>query len=114
MKEIMYSYVNDMSMEKINEIQEKFVKAAIRAKKAGFDMIQIHGDRLLGSFSSSIFNSRKDEYGGSIKNRVKMSMEIVEGIRQELYEMPIDYKLGIRKPKYRKRRTIFKGSGYFR
>jgi 2,4-dienoyl-CoA reductase-like NADH-dependent reductase (Old Yellow Enzyme family) len=97
MKESMYSYVNDMSIEKISEIQEKFVKASVRAKKAGFDIIQVHGDRLLGSFSSSIFNNRNDEYGGSTENRAKMSMEIVDKIRHELYEMVIDYKLGIRK-----------------
>lgn len=96
-KESMYSYINNMSKEKIDDIQNSFVKAAIRAKKAGFDMIQVHGDRLLGSFSSSIFNKRNDEYGGSAENRVKMSVEVVKKIRSEINDIPIDYKLGIRK-----------------
>lgn len=52
-------------VDTIMEIQEAYAKAAIREEKAGFDMIQIHGDRLLGSFPSSIFNKREDEYGGS-------------------------------------------------
>ncbi len=97
MKASTVNYVNDMSRDEIDNIQNSFVKAAIRAKKAGFDMIQVHGDRLLGSFSSSIFNKREDEYGGNTENRARMSKEIVEKIRAELPEMPIDYKLGIRK-----------------
>lgn len=97
MKESMITYVNNISNEKIHGIQDSFVRAAVRAKKAGFDMIQVHGDRLLGSFSSSIFNKRTDAYGGSAENRAKMSMEIVKKIRIELFDMPIDYKLGIRK-----------------
>lgn len=60
-------------------------------------MIQIHGDRLLGSFTFSIFNKRKDEYEGSKENRVKMSVKIVKKIREEFYNMPIDYKFPIRK-----------------
>lgn len=91
------AYINEMSKEHIIKIQNSFVDAAIRAKKCGFDMIQIHGDRLLGSFSSSIFNKRKDEYGGESENRARMSGEIIRKIRTVLPEMPIDYKIGIRK-----------------
>lgn len=97
LKENTLNYINELSKEKINEIQEAFVKAAIRAKESGFDMIQIHGDKLLGSFSSSIFNRREDEYGGSEENRATMSVEIVKKIRKKLPDMPIDYKLAIRK-----------------
>lgn len=97
LKENMVDYVNNLAKEKINEIQDGFVTAAIRGEKAGFDMIQIHGDRLLGSFSSSIFNNREDEYGGNEKNRVRMSVEIIKKIRERLPNVPIDYKLGIRK-----------------
>lgn len=97
LKENMITYVNDISKEKIIEIQNAYVQAAVRAEKAGFDMIQIHGDRLLGSFSSSIFNKRKDEYGGSEKNRANMSVEIIKKVRKKLPNMPMDYKLAIRK-----------------
>ncbi len=97
MKNSMYNYVNELTREDIMKIQDKFSQAAHRAKQAGFDMIQIHGDRLLGSFSSSIFNEREDQYGGSVENRAKMSVEIVQKVRKEVCDMPIDYKLGIRK-----------------
>lgn len=97
LKENKIDYVNYMSKAKINEIQQDYVKAAIRAEKAGFDMIQIHGDMLLGSFSSSIFNKREDEYGGSKEKRANMSVEIVKRVRKELPNIPIDYKLAIRK-----------------
>ncbi|SKC69120.1 NADH:flavin oxidoreductases, Old Yellow Enzyme family [Maledivibacter halophilus] len=97
LKKNMFDYINDISIEKIREIQINFINAARRAKQAGFDMIQIHGDRLLGSFTFSIFSKRKDEYGGSKENRVKMSVKIVKKIREEFYDMPIDYKFPIRK-----------------
>ena len=97
LKDNTIDYINMLSKNDINKIQKYFVDAAIRASKCGFDMIQIHGDRLLGSFSSSIFNKRKDEYGGSENNRARMSFEIVEKIRKVLPDMAIEYKLGIRK-----------------
>lgn len=97
LKENTINYINDMSKDKINKIQQDFVEAAIRANKCGFDMIQIHGDRIIGSFSSGIFNKRKDEYGGNEENRARMSSEIVKKVREALPEMIIDYKLGIRK-----------------
>ncbi|WP_125152025.1 bilirubin reductase [Clostridium rectalis] len=97
LKENIYSYTNELSLQEILNIKDAFVKAALRAEEAGFDMIQIHGDRLLGSFSSSIFNNRKDLYGGTVENRVKLSKEIVKMIKVQLPYMPIDYKLPIRK-----------------
>lgn len=90
-------YVNILSIREILEIQNYFVESAKLAKDMGFDMIQIHGDRLLGSFSSEIFNSREDEYGGTSKKRAIMSIEIVEKIREVLPDFPIEYKLPIRK-----------------
>ena len=54
-----------MSQKKIHQIIAGFGKAAVLAKQAGFDMVQVHGDRMCGSFSSAIFNHRTDEYGGS-------------------------------------------------
>lgn len=95
-KESMNNYINKMSRDKIDTIQEAFINAAIRAKKAEFDMVQVHGDRLLGSFSSSIFNKREDEFGIDIEGRAKMSVDIVEKIKEKV-DIPVDYKLGIRK-----------------
>ena len=55
-----------MSKNKIQKIITGFGKAAVLAKQAGFDMVQVHGDRMCGSFGSAIFNHCTDEYGGSI------------------------------------------------
>ena len=64
-----------MTKEDIIRIQDYFVQAAIRAKKAGFDSIEIHGGHLhlVSSFLSQKFNRRTDEYGGSDENRAKRS-----------------------------------------
>lgn len=90
-------YINNLSVSEILKIQNSFVESAKLAKDLGFDMIQIHGDRLLGSFSSNIFNLREDDYGGNVKKRAVMSIEIVEKIRAALPDFPIEYKLPIRK-----------------
>ena len=76
----------EMTKNEIFQIIEDFQKAAVRAKKAGFDGIQIHAARgyLLSQFLSPFFNKRKDEYGGSIENRVRFILEILQAIRSEL------------------------------
>ena len=68
----------------------------ILAKQAGFDMVQVHGDRMCGSFSSSIFNHRTDEYGGSAENRARFAVEAVKAVHAAVPEFPIDYKLAVR------------------
>ena len=45
-------------------------------------MIQIHGDRMCGSFSSSIYNHRTDEYGGTAENRARFAVEAVSAVRE--------------------------------
>ena len=89
-------YITNMSHKKVKKITSAFGDAAILAKKAGFDMIQIHGDRMCGSFSSSVFNHRTDEYGGSAKNRARFAVEAVTSVRSKLPDIPIDYKLAVR------------------
>ena len=85
-----------MPHKKVKEITSAFGTAAVLAKKAGFDMIQIHGDRMCGSFSSSIYNHRTDEYGGTAENRARFAVEAVSAVRERLPDMPIDYKLAVR------------------
>ena len=76
----------EMKKEDILRIQDCFVKAAIRAKKAGFDGIEIHGGHLalVSLFLSSKFNRRKDEYGGSEENRARFLAEIIKKIREAI------------------------------
>ena len=57
-------YISKLSTRKIHKIINGFGEAAVLAVKAGFDMVQVHGDRMCGSFSSTVFNHRTDEYGG--------------------------------------------------
>ena len=89
-------YITGLSQKKIQKIIAGFGKAALLAKQAGFDMVQVHGDRMCGSFSSGVFNHRTDEYGGSAENRARFAVEAVKAVRAAVPEMPIDYKLAVR------------------
>ena len=89
-------YITKMPERKIKSIIAGFGEAAILAKKAGFDMVQVHGDRMCGSFSSSIYNHRRDQYGGSAENRARFAVEAVQAVHAAVPEFPIDYKLAVR------------------
>ena len=73
----------EMTVEDINKVREDFKKAAQRADKAGFDIIEIHGAHgyLLHSFFSPLSNQRNDQYGGSFENRIRFAMEIIADIK---------------------------------
>lgn len=89
-------YITGLSESKVKEIIASFGTAAQKAVEAGFDMIQVHGDRMCGSFSSAIFNHRTDHYGGNAQNRARFACEAVSAVRQALPSIPIDYKLAVR------------------
>lgn len=89
-------YISRISKKRVKEITSSFSEAARLAEKAGFDMIQIHGDRMCGSFSSAVFNHRTDCYGGSAENRARFASEAVAAVRRALPDMPIEYKLAVR------------------
>ena len=74
----------EMSKEDIKEIVDAFRDAAIRCVKAGVDVIEVQtsSDYLLGSFMSPRLNRRNDSYGGSLENRCRITMEILESIRE--------------------------------
>ncbi|KAJ1721489.1 hypothetical protein LPJ53_003998 [Coemansia erecta] len=74
----------ELSLEQIEEIQKAFVDAAIRADKAGFDVVDIHAAYgfLLNQFLSPLSNRRTDQYGGSFSNRIRMLVETVRQVRQ--------------------------------
>lgn len=73
----------EMTLRDIQEITEAFGQAAIRAKKAGFDGVQIHSAHgyLLSQFLSPVYNLRTDEYGGDIKNRARALLNILQVVR---------------------------------
>lgn len=74
----------ELSVEEIYQIIDWFVKAADRARRAGFDGIQLHAGHgyLLSSFISPHTNRRRDDWGGSWENRSRIIREIINGIRQ--------------------------------
>jgi len=75
-----------MTKKDIFQTIKDFKHAALRAKKAGFDGVQIHAAHgyLLSSFLSPFFNHRTDGYGGSIENRARLVLEVYQTIRSEL------------------------------
>lgn len=89
-------YITRMPAQKAAAIAESFGEAAVLAQKAGFDMVQVHGDRMCGSFSSAVYNFRTDCYGGAPENRARFAVEAVRAIRRRLPDLPIDYKLAVR------------------
>ena len=89
-------YITGLPARKVREITRSFGPAAALARQAGFDMVQVHGDRMCGSFSSSLFNHRTDGYGGGPEERVRFAVEAVEAVRACAPDLPIDYKLAVR------------------
>ena len=75
-----------MTPGEIKNAQRKFIEAAVRCKKAGYDGIELHGAHsyLIGQFFSPYYNRRTDEYGGSLENRMRFISEIIDGIRAAL------------------------------
>ncbi|KAJ1941982.1 hypothetical protein EC988_006615, partial [Linderina pennispora] len=74
----------EMTLEQIENVQQAFVDAAVRADKAGFDFIEIHGAHgyLISSFNSPLSNHRTDKYGGSFENRTRFAVETVQRMRK--------------------------------
>ena len=73
-----------LTTDEIYRLRDDFIKAAVRAKKSGYDGVEVHGAHgyILTQFLSSTINKRKDKYGGSLDNRSRLLFEIVEGIRK--------------------------------
>ncbi len=73
----------EMTQKDIEEVIEAFAAAAGRAKIAGFDGVQLHAGHgyLLSEFISPMFNHRTDEYGGSIENRARLPLAVLQAIR---------------------------------
>ena len=73
-----------LSKEEIIEIEDCFAAAAVRAKMAGFDGVEIHGAHgyLICSFLSPYTNHRTDEYGGSAENRARFPKNIIRKVRE--------------------------------
>ena len=83
-----------LNIEEMGNIARKFAEAAMRVKKAGFDMVELHGGTgyLLSSFVSPRTNKRDDEYGGSLENRQRFPLEVVQEVKAAVGNFPVGYR----------------------
>jgi len=89
----------EMDLNDIEELVKAFGEAALRAKNAGFDGIQIHAAHgyLLSQFLSPVFNKRNDRYGGKIEDRANFLLEILKSIRTNVgHDYPLLIKMNSR------------------
>ena len=87
--------VRELTQEMIDEIVAAYGKVAGLAKRAGFEMLMIHGGHgwLINQFLSPYFNHRTDNYGGSIENRCRFAREVLQSVRKAVgKDFPIEFR----------------------
>ncbi|MDD5571968.1 MAG: NADH:flavin oxidoreductase [Bacteroidales bacterium] len=90
-----------LTVEEIKKITNDFINGAVRAKKADFDGVELHGAHLylLNLFASASINQRTDEYGGSVASRLKFAGDIIKGIKNKVgNDFIICYRMGANAP----------------
>ena len=88
--------VTALTKEQIADIVKRYGATAIHAKRAGVEMIRIHGGAhwVSNQFSSPYFNHRTDEYGGSFENRMRFTIEVLKEVRNAVGPMfPIEFRM---------------------
>jgi 2,4-dienoyl-CoA reductase-like NADH-dependent reductase (Old Yellow Enzyme family)/thioredoxin reductase len=86
----------ELSTEEVYDLIEKFGDAAVRAREAGFDAVEVHGAHgyLLAEFMSEYSNKRIDEFGGNFENRMRFPVEVIKNIRRKVSSwFPITFRL---------------------
>ena len=75
---------HELSKEEIKKVARDFAQAAVRAKEAGFKVVEVHAAHgyLLNQFLSPISNKRQDEYGGSFENRIRLTLEVIDAVKK--------------------------------
>ena len=89
--------VKAMTLEDMQEIARAYANTAKLAVQAGFDMVMLHGAHgwLLDQMLSPRFNRRKDEYGGTLENRAKFPLMVIDAVREAIGpKTPIEYRIG--------------------
>lgn len=86
----------EIRIQEMDSIVKNYTLAADRAIKAGFDGVEIHGAHgyLLNQFYSPLTNRRNDKYGGSLDNRIRFPLEVVNGVREKIGDKLLLYRLG--------------------
>lgn len=89
--------VEEMSEALMDEIAEAYAEAAATVKTAGFDMCMVHAAHgwLLAQFLSPLINQRTDRYGGSLENRARFPLMVLDRIRERVgRDFPIEFRMG--------------------
>ena len=89
----------ELTIGEIEEIIMRYARTAARAKRADFDAIEIQfgGGYLLGSFLSAVTNKRQDSYGGELKNRARIHLNILKAVRNEIGpDFPVFCRLNVK------------------
>lgn len=83
-----------LTKKEIITIQKQYANAALRVKKAGFDLVELHGGTgyLLAQFVSPRTNKRIDTYGGPIGNRIKFPLEVLKRVKDTVGDFPVGYR----------------------
>lgn len=83
-----------MTRTEIETAVERFAEAALRVKRAGFDMVELHGGTgyLLAQFVSPHTNHRDDAYGGSLENRMRLPLEVFRAVKARVGDFPVGYR----------------------
>ncbi|MFC2066232.1 FAD-dependent oxidoreductase [Chloroflexota bacterium] len=93
-----YDMPRELTVDEIGMRIEEFADAAVRAKKAGFDAVELHGAHgyILAQFLSPLSNKRTDKYGGSLENRARFPVEIIQRIREKIgKDYPVLIKMSV-------------------
>jgi 2,4-dienoyl-CoA reductase-like NADH-dependent reductase (Old Yellow Enzyme family)/thioredoxin reductase len=79
-----YPIARALEKGEIYQVIDKFAQAAVRAKKVGYDMVELHGASgyLINQFISPYMNKRADEFGGSLENRLRFSLELIKRVKE--------------------------------
>ncbi len=83
-----------VTKKEITTIQKQYANAALRAKNAGFDLVELHGGTgyLLAQFVSPRTNKRTDNYGGPLSNRMRFPLEVLKRVKDKVGDFPVGYR----------------------
>ena len=88
--------VKALTREMIDEIVAAYGHAAALCRRAGFEMVMIHGGHgwLINQFLSPLFNHREDEYGGSLENRCRLAVRVLQSVREAVGPFfPVEFRM---------------------
>ena len=85
---------NVLTRKEMTQIRDSFAASASRVKKAGFDMVELHGGTgyLLTQFISPRTNIRSDDYGGSLENRMRFPLDVMAAVKDGVGDFPVGWR----------------------